>query len=185
MRFAIALLGLSLLSANLGRAVEEPRMVAKVNPLPVALDPDFKIRKTKLYYLSAAGPRPNSRLSSIAPSSKGATAQDASIAFERQYRMFGAVTALDQHQRFGNYFDFFWRAKRDADVTMRLEYRQEKLHAHVQAQEIIYPNARGGHKTEFKVVGDDYFEDGRVIAWRALLIEDGKIVAEKRSYLWE
>ncbi len=28
-------------------------------------------------------------------------------------------------------------------------------------------------------------EDGRVIAWRALLIENGKIVAENRSYLWE
>ncbi len=28
-------------------------------------------------------------------------------------------------------------------------------------------------------------EDGRVIAWRCLLIENGRIVAEERSYLWE
>jgi hypothetical protein len=186
MRFAIASLGLILLLANLGRAAEEPRVLAKVNPLPVALDPDFQIRKTKTYYLSEAGLFPSaSKTGVIVPGSRGATSQDASITFERQYRLHGAVTGLDQHQRFGNYFDFFWRADRDADVTMRLEYRQEKLHAHVQAQEITYPNARGRHKTEFKVVGDDYFEDGRVIAWRCLLIENGKIVAEKRSYLWE
>lgn len=185
MKLAVTLLGLVLLSAGLGRAAE-PRVLAKVSPLPVALDPDFRIRKTKTYYLSEAGLLPGlSKSGAIVPSSKGSTAQDASIIFERQYRLHGAVTALDQHQRFGNYFDFFWRAKRDADVTVRLEYRQEKLHAHVQAQEITYANARGGHKTEFKVVGDDYFEDGRVIAWRALLIESGKIVAENRSYLWE
>jgi len=105
--------------------------------------------------------------------------------FERQYRLFGAVTKLDRRQRYGNYFNFFWRAKRPADVTVRLEYRQENLHAHVQGQEISYANARGNYKTEFKVVGDDYFDDGRVIAWRCLLIENGKVVAENRSYLWE
>src|SRR5437588_8580439 len=48
-----------------------------------------------------------------------------------------------------------------------------RSHAHVQAQEISYSNARGSHKTAFKVVGDDYFDDGRVTAWRCLLIENG------------
>ena len=62
--------------------------------------------------------------------------------------------------RFGNYFDFFWRARRDADVTVRLEYRQEKLHAFVQAREVRYPHARGHHKTEFAIIGDDFFDDG-------------------------
>ena len=111
--------------------------------------------------------------------------QDASIRFERSYRLFGAVTKLDQRERMGNYFDFFWRARRTADLTVRLEYKQEKLHAHVQAQEVFYPQARGSHKTAFKVVGDDYFDDGRVIAWRCLLIENGQIVAETHSYLWQ
>jgi hypothetical protein len=176
------------------RAAEEPKVLAKVKPLPVALDRDFEFRKTKLYFLNdkpltQKGPRTSSsksgKLGSTTPSSKSATIQDASITFERQYRLFGAVTGLDQHQRFGDYFDFFWRAKRAADLTVRLEYRQEKLHSFVQAQEISYPNARGNHKTEFKVVGDDYFDDGRVIAWRCLLIENGRIVAENRSYMWE
>jgi hypothetical protein len=171
----------------------------RVVTLPMALSDDFEFRKTKLYLLTETATGDKSRttdqtiqsatkggkLSGTAPSSKTATAQDASIRFERQYRLWGAVTKLDQRERFGNYFDFFWRARRTANLIVRLEYRQEKLHSHVQAQEISYPNARGSFKTEFKVVGDDYLDDGRVTAWRCLLIENGRIVAETHSYLWE
>jgi hypothetical protein len=144
--------------------------------------------------MSEKGPKPSERArqetskvggKSNSPNQKTATLQDAPIVFERQYRLFGAVSGVDARQRFGNYFDFFWRLKRPSDVTVRLEYRQEKLHEHVQAQEITYRNVRGTHKTEFKVIGDDYFDDGRVIAWRCLLITNGRIVAENRSFLWE
>jgi hypothetical protein len=199
MRFAVAVFGLILLALGAsieGARREEPRIVEKVTTLPVALDKDFEFRKTKLFFLSekpsTVGQRTRQTTSTIgksssgtSPSQKTATLQDVPITFERQYRMFGAATGLDQHQRFGNYFDFFWRAKRPSDVTVRLEYRQEKLHEHVQAQEIAYRNVRGTHKTEFKVIGDDYFDDGRVIAWRCLLIANGQIVAENRSYMWE
>jgi hypothetical protein len=196
MRFAPALLVLSSLAFAVSSegARQEPKILEKTTTLPVALDKDFEFRKTKLFYLSEKAPRPGEgarqesstlKSKSNSPSQKTATMQDAPITFERQYRMFGAVTALDQRQRFGNYFDFFWRAKRPSDVTVRLEYRQEKLHEHVQAQEISYRNVRGTQKTEFKVIGDDYFDDGRVIAWRCLLIENGRIVAENRSFMWE
>jgi hypothetical protein len=197
MRLAVGMFGLvffTLITFHAG-AKEEPRVVEKVTPLPVALSTDFEFRKTKLFFLSEKALTQRARqttstlkpgtLSGTAPAQKTATLQDAPITFERQYRLFGAVTNLDQRQRFGDYFDFFWRAKRPADLTVRFEYRQEKLHEFVQAQEISYRNVRGTHKTEFKVVGDDYFDDGRVIAWRCLLIENGRIVAENRSYMWE
>lgn len=181
-------------SSEAARNRVEPTVVEKVTPLPVALDKNFEFRKTKLFYLSekalpsGAGGRTDKGALNKKSSSSGyrtTTAQDVPITFERQYRMFGAVTGLDQRQRYGNYLDFFWRAKRPSDVTVRLEYRQEKLHEHVQAQEISYRNARGTQKTEFKVIGDDYFDDGRVISWRCLLIENGRIVAETRSFMWE
>ena len=195
MRFAAAvfILGVLTLPALGKSAREEPKVVEKVTPLPVALDKDFEFRKTKLFFLSEQTPKASQRThgtstlgaKSNTPNQKTATVQDAPITFERQYRLYGAVTALDRRQRFGDYFDFFWRAKRPSDVTVRLEYRQEKLHEHVQAQEITYRSARGTHKTEFKVIGDDYFDDGRVIAWRCLLIASGRIVAENRSFLRE
>jgi len=197
--FRIALLVLIPIASGFSRSAEQPRLLDRVIPLPLALSDDFQFRKTKLYLLTETAPGQEKssgdqttqqkgkggKLSSTAPSTKSTTVQDASIRFERQYRLFGAVTKLDQRERIGNYFDFFWRARRAADLTMRLEYRQEKLHAHVQAQEISYPSARGSYKTEFKVVGDDYFDDGRVTAWRCLLIENGRVVAETHSYMWE
>jgi hypothetical protein len=197
MRFSCVLFGLMLttLSVLSKSPLEEPKVVEKIRPMPVALDKNFEFRKTKLLYIGEKGPQPSANSSrqttstlnkkSSSPSQKTATLQDAPITFERQYRMFGAVTNLDQRQRWGNYFDFFWRAKLPSDVTVRLEYRQEKLHEHVQAQEITYHNVRGTHKTEFKVIGDDYFDDGQVIAWRCLLIANDRIVAENRSFLWE
>jgi len=196
MRFAAALLILTFLVVSApGKGTrEEPRVVEKVTALPVALDPNFEFRKTKLFFMSEKGLKPSERArqdtsklggKANSASQKTATLQDAPIVFERQYRLFGAVTGLDSRQRFGNYFDFFWRAKRPSDVTVRLEYRQEKLHEHIQAQEITYRNVGGTHRTEFKVIGDDYFDDGRVIAWRCLLIANGRIVAENRSFLWE
>jgi hypothetical protein len=198
MRFGAALLILTFLvvSAQGKGAQEEPKVIQKVTVLPVALDSNFEFRKTSLFFLSEKGGlKPSERAhgssnkvggkANDAYGQKTSILQDAPIVFERQYRLYGAVTGVDQRQRFGNYFDFFWRTKRPSDVTVRLEYRQEKLHEHVQAQEITYGNVRGTHRTEFKVIGDDYFDDGRVIAWRCLLVANGRIVAENRSFLWE
>jgi len=200
MKWIIGSLALLALTSAFARIREQPRVLDRVVPLPIALNDDFQFRKTKLYLLTETAPgqektsntdqtvqsaTKGGKLSSTAPSSKSTTVQDASLRFERQYRLFGAVTKLDQRERFGNYFDFFWKARRAANLTVRLEYRQEKLHAHIQAQEISYLNARGSLKTEFKVVGDDYIDGGRVTAWRCLLIENGRVVAETHSYMWE
>jgi len=172
-RFAVVLLLLTFLVVSVpGKSArEEPKVLEKVTTLPVALDPNFEFRKTKLFFMSEKGLKPSERAHDSSnkvggknntPNQKTSVLQDAPIVFERQYRLYGAVTGVDQRQRFGNYFDFFWRAKRPSDVTVRLEYRQEKLHEHLQAQEISYRNVRGTNKTEFKV-----------------------IVAENRSFLWE
>jgi len=169
-RIPLALLCLIL--ASCAGAPPQPYQVEKPQPLPVALDKDFEFRKVLQYFLD--------------PKAKPISGQvNAAVSFERGYRMYGAITALDQHQRFGNYFDFFWQARRTADVRVRLEYRQENLHAFVQAREVSYPHARGHYKTEFAIIGDDFFDDGRVISWRATLIVNGRIVATRRSYLWE
>lgn len=174
---------LALLSAgHVLLAADGAKVLPKVNPLPVALSDDFQFRKTKLFLLSETPPK--SRRSGLSSGQTSGIAE-ASMSFERTYRMYGAITAADQRQRYGNYFDFFWRAKRPANVTVRLEYRQDKLRSFVQAREISYANVKGNQKTEFAVIGDDYLNDGRVISWRCLLIENGHIVAENRSYLWE
>ena len=187
MKSAAIFLLAPLVAANLW-AASQVKILSKVDPLPVALSDDFQFRKTKLFYLNENPPKAKKSLSSSLstnPNNPTAGIAEASLGFERTYRLYGAITAADKNQRYGNYFDFFWRVKRPANVTVRLEYRQEKLRSFVQAREIAYPNAKGNLKTEFAIIGDDYFQDGRVTAWRCLLIENGHIVAENRSYLWE
>jgi hypothetical protein len=155
--------------ATAGYCSEPPRLLDKANVLPLALDDAFQFRKTKTFVHDPLTQKPTI---------------DPMIAFERQRLNFGAVTNLDRQQRYGHYFTFAWRSSRPADLTIRLEYRQSNLGSHVQAQELYYQGAKGTISSDFKVVGDDYREDGRITAWRALLIENGKIVALNQSFLW-
>lgn len=149
--------------------METPPPLEKARVLPLALDDHFQFRKTELFLNDSKYLKPT---------------LDPMIQFERMRVNFGAVTAVDRLGRRGHYFTFFWRADRAADLTVRLEYRQENLGAFVQARELHYEHAKGSMKTKFEVVGDDYLEDGRITAWRALLIEEGRIVGLTQSYLW-
>src|SRR5258708_29022599 len=57
MRFAAALLILTFLVVSApGKGVrEEPTVIEKVTALPVALDPNFELRKTSLFFMSETG----------------------------------------------------------------------------------------------------------------------------------
>ena len=163
--FTLALLA----SAAASLAAERPQQLDKAKVLPLALDDAFQFRKTKTLLNDRQLEKPT---------------LDPMIAFERQRLNFGAVSDYDREQRFGHYFTFFWRTKRSADVTIRLEYRQQNLGTYVQAKELFYKNVKGSVTTDFQVIGDDYKQEGKITGWRALLIENGKIVALNQSFLW-
>ena len=166
-RLFLTLASLALVAT--GVAAEPARLLDKAGALPLALDDAFEFRKT---------------LSVLNDPELEKPTIDPMVAFERQSLNFGAVTAYDRQQRYGHYFTFFWRAKRKADLTLRIEYRQQNLGAHIQAQEISYKDVKGSVKSEFKIIGDDYLEDGKITGWRAILVENGKIVGLNQSFLW-
>jgi len=144
-------------------------LVQKPGVFPLALDDAFSFRKTKLFLHDLKLEK--------------ATTSDM-IAFERERLNYRAVSWKETKAREGHYFDFWWRAQRRADVTLRLEYRQQNLGAYVQAQEVQVSGAKGTVETKFQVTGDNYHDDGQVTCWRALLIENGKVVALTQSFLW-
>jgi hypothetical protein len=148
---------------------ESPRQLDKANPLPLGLDDAFQFRKTKIFLNEPEFYKPTT---------------EEMISFERSHINFGAITQLDRQQRYGQYYTFFWRSGRKADLTVRFEYRQQKLGSYVQAKELSYPAAKGTVQSQFQVIGDDYAEEGKVTAWRAVLIENGKIVGLTQSFLW-
>ena len=153
-----------------GHCADPSRQLDKANVLPLALNDDFQFRKSQLFLND--------------PKTFKIT-DDPMTRFERERINFGAVTEVDKRQRQGNYFTFYWRAARAGDITVRLEYRQQNLGPYVMAKEVFYKDAKGSVKTQFKVVGDDFIQDGRVVAWRALLIENGRIVGLTQSNLWD
>lgn len=164
MMFAAAALAAS------GFAASEPsRQLDKANVLPLALDDAFEFRKTKIFLNDPDLIKPTSQ---------------PMLVFERLRVNHGAVTQFDRQQRYGHYYTFFWRSDRKSDLTLRFEYRQQKLGNYVQAKELFYPGVRGSVKSEFAVIGDDYTDEGKVTAWRAVLIENGRIVGLTQSFLW-
>jgi hypothetical protein len=152
---------------------ENPLPIEKADVLPLAISDDFEFRKFEIFR--------------NAPSIPGATpipTKDLMVDFERKHRLWGALDAADNLARTGQYFDFFWRAKRPANLTLRLEYRQTNLKNYVQAREASYTNVKGNHESEFAIVGTDYETDGPITSWRAILIENRRIVALLQSRTW-
>jgi hypothetical protein len=152
---------------------EYPAPIEKADVLPLAITDDFEFRKFEIFKNAVPVP--------------GATpipTRDLMIDFERKRRLWGAIEGADFAAKTGQYFTFFWRSKRPARLTLRLEYRQANLKNYVQARELYYPDAKGSHTSEFAIVGNDYETDGPITSWRAILIEDRKIVALLQSRTW-
>lgn len=158
-----------LLPAVASFAAEKPRSLDKAIVLPLALDDAFQFRKTIAFLNDPELEKPSF---------------DQMINFERQRIDFGAINGYERRLRFGHYYQFFWRSKKSADLTVRFEFRQQNLGAYVQAKELFYANAEGSYKSEFQVIGDNYLDDGKVTGWRVVMIENGKIVGLTQSFLW-
>jgi hypothetical protein len=144
--------------------------IARPATLPLALNEEFSFRKVNIFLNDP-------RLQPVT--------HDEMILFERRRLNFGAISAVDTLERLGQYFTVWWRATRPADVTLRLEFRQENLGSYVQAKEIPYHQAKGTVRSTFTIIGDEYTEGGKVTAWRLLLIENGRIVGLRQSFLWD
>lgn len=153
---------------------DDPLPIPKANVLPLALSDDFEFRKFTIF-----------RNALVKPGATPIPTRELMIDFERRRRLWGVVTGVDVQSRTGQYFNFFWRAKRPADLTLRLEYRQANLKNHVEGRELYYPHARGSYTSEFAVLGTDYSVDGPITMWRAILIENQRIVALLQSRTWQ
>jgi hypothetical protein len=147
----------------------KPAPAPTSGPLPLALDDSFEVEKV---FSVLIDPVVNGRV------------ETPWMKIEQGRRYFGAINAFERRQREGHAYTVHWRTKTPADLTVRFEYRQQRLGSHVQTQEVQFAKAKGRYRSEFTVQGDDYHQDGAVTAWRVLLIEQGRVVGLQQSFLW-
>ncbi len=111
--------------------------------------------------------------------------EDPMVAHEKQRRLYGAVSLEDRKGKLGQYYTVIWALPEGGarDGELLFQYLQGNSGSRVKRMERKITGAEG--KEEFAVIGDDFFENGRVLAWKMSLISGADTVATEQSFLWE
>jgi len=104
---------------------------------------------------------------------------------EKARRLHGAVSMEERRQRLGQYYTVLWELEGGGNREVLFEYLQGQSGSKVKTMRRALETDATSGKEEFSVIGDNYFNNGRVLAWKISLVADGKIISSKQSYLWE
>lgn len=105
---------------------------------------------------------------------------------EQQRLFYGAIGVREQEQRLGHYYVVLWNEDSTGDpARVVFEYQQAGTASRVKRQERTFDPGETSGRAEFRVIGDDYLEGGRVLAWRCRLFRGDRELASRQSYLWE
>ncbi len=116
------------------------------------------------------------------------TDDDAMIRMEKHRHLHGAVSMEERRKRLGQYYTLVWQDAAGAGqgpVEVVFQYQQGASASRVKRMTKEFPASDGDGVAEFAVIGDDYFTNGRVLAWRASVSRGGREIASRRSYLWQ
>lgn len=110
------------------------------------------------------------------------------VRMEKLRRLHGAVSMEERRQRLGQYYTLIWQDPKGVGggpVEVLFEYAQGGSASQIKRMSELYPAEAGEGVVEFAVIGDNYFENGKVLAWRASVSRGGKEIASRKSYLWD
>jgi hypothetical protein len=114
---------------------------------------------------------------------------DPMVRGEIQRRLHGAITVEERRKKAGQYYDIKWnrgevrKHSNEVPVRVTFEYQQTRTASLVKRMSRDL-HCRENCDVEFAIKGDDYINNGRVLAWRITVEEMGQIVAKQQSYLW-
>lgn len=117
-----------------------------------------------------------------------ANADEPMIRMEKSRRLRGAVSMAERRQRLGQYYTALWSDPAGAgngEVEVVFQYRQGASASRVKRMTKRFPADETAGTAEFAVIGDDYFDRGRVLAWKMTLLRGKTPLATKQSYLWD
>lgn len=113
---------------------------------------------------------------------------DPMVRGEKLRRLHGAVSLEERRQQLGQYYTVLWQDEEGVGrgpVEVVFEYQQGGTASRVKREVRRFGAEEEAGTAEFSVIGDNYFQNGKVLAWRVGLRRAGKEIAHKRSYLWQ
>lgn len=114
-----------------------------------------------------------------------ATESDPMVQNAKTRRLYGAVSVEERKQRLGQYYTVLWNADPGLGKEIIFQYQQGKSGSRIKRMSRAIPAGTADGREEFAVIGDDYFDNGRVLTWKMTLKVGGEVVSTKQSYLWE
>ena len=109
------------------------------------------------------------------------------VSMEKERRLLGAVSMEERRQRLGQYYTLLWSDPAGAGqgpVEVVFQYQQGASASRVKRMTKSFPADATEGIADFAVIGDDYFTNGRVLAWQASVLRGGRELASRRSFLW-
>lgn len=116
------------------------------------------------------------------------SSDDPMVKMEKERRLHGAVSMAERRHKLGQYYTLLWSDPSRAGqggVELIFQYQQGASASLVKRMARAFPASDSEGIAEFAVIGDDYFKNGKVLAWKALLLRGKQVIATKQSYLWQ
>ena len=110
------------------------------------------------------------------------------VRMEKERHLHGAVSMAERRQKLGQYYTLLWHDPAGVGqgaVEVVFQYQQGATASLVKHMTRKFPANTAEGIVEFAVIGDDYFKGGRVLAWQASVRRGGRLLATRRSYLWQ
>lgn len=110
------------------------------------------------------------------------------VRMEKERRLHGAVSMAERRQRLGQYYTLIWRDSAGVNqgpVEVVFQYQQGATGSRKKRITHEFPASASNGIVEFAVIGDNYLKGGRVLAWQATVLRNGRELASSRSYLWK
>lgn len=102
--------------------------------------------------------------------------------------LYGTLTAKEKRDRLGQYYTIQWEDNTpDTPLDLVFEYQRAGSSSKIYRHETHYPAGRQGGEVDVHInfSGEDYLRLGRVMAWKATLLLNGREISRRTSYLWE
>jgi hypothetical protein len=115
-------------------------------------------------------------------------AGDPMIRCEKQRRLHGAISLAEFKARFGNYYTCLWSdpgGVGKGEVELLFEYQQGTTASQIKHMSKRFNSNEVSAETTFAIIGDNYFKNGRILAWKITLSRGGRVLATRKSRLWQ